>query len=228
MLDTHAVWRTLADAALAGRRTWDSARDLALDAGVGERLAYKAVARLVEIGAVRRLHPAGFVAVDPETITMMIATARTHRDATRTTVTAAQELMARAPTYVVGGSAAAKRHLGGRVVFGSPPDAIVYLPEGFDIGDLPAPAAHVGLERWPERGVLIHTANADTLAAWHDGYTSPSQTYADLFAQPGWQASEVRRELWKAWWTVDDWSRAEEGLGWIMVEGDWGLHARAR
>lgn len=53
-------------------------------------------------------------------------------------------------------------------------------------------------------------ADARDLRAWADGYTSKAQTYADLFTQPGWQASEFRRALWRAWFAVDDWARAEE------------------
>ena len=38
-----------------------------------------------------------------------------------------------------------------------------------------------------------------------------AQTYADLFAQPGWQASEFRRALWRKHFDVDDWSQRDQG-----------------
>ena len=47
--------------------------------------------------------------------------------------------------------------------------------------------------------------------SWTTGYTSLAQTYADLFAQPGWQASEFRRALWRKHFDVDDWSQRDQG-----------------
>src|SRR5680860_1681577 len=68
MRDIDAVWRTLADQALAGRRDWQNAADLAHEAGVGEKLNYKALAKPVSIGAVTRYSGGGFSAVDPEPV----------------------------------------------------------------------------------------------------------------------------------------------------------------
>jgi len=202
MRETDAVWRTLADAALAGRREWRNTGDLAWGAGVGEKLAYKALARPVAIGAVTRHPGGGFSTTDPERITMLLAAARSLREAHRTRLEAAQDLVAQAPEYALGGTRAAAHHLGGRNATADHAPAIVYVPSGIDINALP-------------RGedALVFTASSHTLSTWSDGFTSPAQTYADLFAQPGWQASEFRRALWRKWFTVDDWSRAEQRVG---------------
>lgn len=199
MRATDAVWRTLADAALAGRRAWSNTSDLAWEAGVGEKLAYKAMLRLVEIGAVRRHYRGGFSVTDPERVVMLLSSARSLRGARRTTLDAAKALVASLPQYAIGGSRAAVHHLGGPNTIADHAKAIVYVPEDTDLDTLPA-----GDE------ALVFPASAHMLAAWDDGITSKAQTYADLFAQPGWQASEFRRALWKAWFTVDDWARAEE------------------
>jgi len=48
MKQTDAVWRTLADHALHGRREWPSTAELAWEAGVGQQLAYKALSKPVD------------------------------------------------------------------------------------------------------------------------------------------------------------------------------------
>jgi len=202
MRETDAVWRTLADAALAGRREWKNTGDLAWQSGVGEKLAYKALVRPVTIGAVTRHPGGGFSTTDPERLTMLLAAARSFRDAHHTQFEAAQGLVSRAPEYAIGGTRAAAHHLGGRNVIADHAPAIMYVPSSLDITTLP-------------RGddALVFTTDPHTLSTWQDGFTSPSQTYADLFAQPGWQASEFRRALWRKWFAIDDWSRVEEHVG---------------
>jgi len=39
---------------------------------------------------------------------------------------------------------------------------------------------------------------------WTDGFTSLAQTYADLFASPGWQAEPFRRALWAQLFSAPD------------------------
>lgn len=198
MRQTDAVWRTLADAALEGRREWKNTGDLAWEAGVGEKIAYKALLRPTQIGALTRYPAGGFSVTDPERVLTLLAVARSLRDATRTHFKAAQSLALAAPMYAIGGTRAALHHLGGRDAIADHAPAILYVPAGSSLSDLP-----------PGGEALVLQVSRKTLDQWHDGFSSAAQTYADLFAQPGWQASEFRRALWRAWFSVDDWSRAE-------------------
>lgn len=202
MRATDAVWRTLADAALRGRREWKSTGDLAWEAGVGEKLAYKALTRPREIGAVIRHRGGGFSTTDPERITLLLAAARSLGHARRTSFAAAQDLVSVSSQYAIGGTRAAAHHLGGRNTVADHAAAIVYVPTGSDLSGLPA-----GDE------ALVFTLDSHTLSSWRDGFTSTVQTFADLFAQPGWQASEFRRALWRKWFAIDDWARAEARVG---------------
>lgn len=204
MKQTDAVWRTLADHALAGQREWTSAADLAWKAGVGEKLTYKALAKPIEIGAVTRHRPpvGGFSVTDPERVLTLFAVSRSLREAQRTTLSAAQDLTDTVTDYAIGGTRAAVHHLGGRNTVADHAPAIVYLPTDTDLTTLPA-----------GEGALVVTVDPIVLRAWVDGYASPAQTYADLFAQAGWQASEFRRALWRSWFATDDWSRAEGANG---------------
>ncbi|MGB3414283.1 MAG: hypothetical protein WBA28_06160 [Microbacteriaceae bacterium] len=200
MRETDAIWRTLADAALIGRREWKNTGDLAWEARVGEKIAYKALKRPIEIGAVTR-HPApagGFSVTDPERILTLFAASRSLRDGKRTQFEAAQNLISSTETYAIGGTRSAAHYLGGRNTIADHAPAIIYVPLGTQLTGLP-----LGDD------AIVMTADQKTLDSWADGFTSPAQSYADLFAQPGWQASEFRRALWRNWFTVDDWSRAE-------------------
>ena len=99
MRDTDAVWRTLADAALVGQRVWKNTGDLAWAAAVGEKNAYKALRKPIEIGAVTR-HPApagGFSVTDPERVLTLFAAARSLGSAHRTRFEEAQQLASTAP-----------------------------------------------------------------------------------------------------------------------------------
>jgi hypothetical protein len=200
MKHTNAVWRTLVDHALAGRREWSSAAELAWEAGVGQHLTYKALSKPSEIGAVTRHRPpiGGFSVTDPERVLMLFAASRTLREARMTTLEAAQQLTENLAEYGIGGTRAAVHHLGGRNTIADHAPAIVYAPVGTDVALLPE-----------GQGALVVSIDATTLRGWSDGYTSPAQTYADLFAQAGWQASEFRRALWRKWFDTDDWSQAE-------------------
>ena len=202
MRETDAVWRTLADAALRGTREWKNTADLARAAGVGDKIAYKAMQRPTSIGAVTRHPGGGFSVTDPERIVTMLAAARSLAAAQQTTLDGVQHLMSIVDAYAIGGTRAAAHHLGGRNTVADHARAIVYFSAGIDLSELPA-----GDE------ALAVTIDRHTLARWSDGFTSRAQTYADLFAQPGWQASEFRRALWRHWFSVDDWSRAEASNG---------------
>jgi hypothetical protein len=195
---TDAAWRTLADAALRGNRQWKNTGDLAWEARVGDKLAYKALQRLTSIGAVTRHPGGGFSVTDPERILAQLGAARTLQGARPTTLDAAQVLLAGASEYAIGGTRAAAHHLGGRNVIADHGPAIIYVPTSLNLGSLPHGDQ-----------ALVFTADPHVLSTWSDGFTSPAQTYADLFAQSGWQASEFRRALWREWFTVDDWATSE-------------------
>jgi hypothetical protein len=195
---TDMVYRALVDAALSGRRSWGGVTDLAWEAGVGEKLAYKALLRPAEIGAIEKHPRGGFSVTDPERIMMILSSRRSLAAARSTTFEAAQAMLGKMSAYALGGTRAAAHHLGGENTIADHANAIVYVPDPADLDRLP-----VG------EGALVLVADERTLLGWSDGYTGPAQTYADLFAQPGWQASEFRRALWRAWFAVDDWSRAE-------------------
>lgn len=198
MKRTDRVFRTLVDAALADRRAWKSVGDLAWESGVGESLAYKALAQPTAIGAVTKLPGGGISVTDPERMLMLLSTRRSLRAARRTTFEAGQAMLSEIATYAIGGSRAAAHHLGGVNTIADHAQAIVYVPDGTELDHLP-----------DGDGLLVLTADERSMGAWPDGFTSKAQTYADLFAQPGWQASEFRRTLWRAWFDVDDWSRTE-------------------
>lgn len=199
MQATDKVLRTLADSALEGRRAWRSVADLAWEAGVGDKLAYKALLRPVSIGAVTKHAGGGFSITDPERVLALFSARRTLAGGRATTLEAARDLLVRADEYALGGTRAAVHHLGGANTIADHAPAIVYVPEHADQAGLP-----------PGDSALVLAADERSLRSWHDGYTSKAHTFADLFAQPGWQASEFRRALWREWFSVDDWAVAEE------------------
>ena len=198
MQETEVVLRALVDAALDGRRAWKNVPDFAWQAGVGDKLAYKALLRPTEIGAVTKHSGGGFSVSDPERLLMLFAARRSLAAATHTTFAAAQACIAGASEYAIGGTRAATHHLGGRNTIADHAPAIVYVSEDVSPSDLPS-----------GDGAIVLLADARSLRAWGDGYTGKAQAYADLFAQPGWQASEFRRALWRAWFAVDDWAQVE-------------------
>lgn len=196
--ETDVLLRTVVDLALTGRRSWSSVGDLAHEAGVGEKLAYKVTARVAEIGAITRHCGSGFSITDPERLLMLLSSRRTLSAARRTDLQSAQAWLSELDVYAVGGTRAAVHHLGGTNTIAAHAPAILYVPEGTELEGLPE-----------GDGALVLAADARSLQSWAEGYTSRAQTYADLFAQPGWQASEFRRALWRAWFAVDDWAHAD-------------------
>lgn len=197
MKETDVLLRTAVDVAMAGRRSWSSVGDLAHEARVGEKLAYKVTARVTEIGAITRHRGGGFSITDPERLLMVLSSRRTLSAARRTELQAAQALLSELDVYTIGGTRAAVHHLGGTNTIATHAPAILYVPEGTNLEGLP-----------DGDGALVLEADERSLRSWAEGYTSRAQTYADLFAQPGWQASEFRRALWREWFAVDDWAHA--------------------
>ncbi|MCB0879989.1 MAG: hypothetical protein KDC46_13545 [Thermoleophilia bacterium] len=198
MKQTHKLFRCLVDAALDDQRRWSSVGELAWEAGVGESWAYKALAHPIAIGSVTKLSGGGISVTDPERILMILSAKRSLAGARRTTLDATQSLISSSDAYAIGGTRAASRHLGGSNTIADHAEAIVYVPDSFDLQDLPA-----------GEGALVLLADERSMRDWSDGFTSRAQTFADLFAQPGWQASEFRRALWRAWFEIDDWSRKD-------------------
>lgn len=199
MKKTEIVWRVLVDEALDGHRRWANAADLAWQAGCHPQLAYKALRRPIEIGAVTKQPGGGFSVVDPERVLMLLAAQRKLvGSGVATSIEAAERLIRDISFYAVGGSRAAVHHLGGANTVSDHARALLYVPDDTDPGTLP-----------PGDSALVLLADERSLRSWKDGYTSVAQTCADLFAQPGWQASEFRRALWRELFAVDDWSRVE-------------------
>lgn len=194
------VHRTLADAALRGDRRWDNLADIAFASQCSVSAVHAATRKLITIGAIQKYGRGGLSVLDPERVTTMLAVERDlQRDSiAATTKTAAEDLIARLDGYALGGSLAAVHYLGGTNTVADHGQRLIYVPKRTQLNELPS-----GHE------VLILAMDAVAEKAWRNGYTSLAQTYADLFAQAGWQASEFRRALWRRLFEIDDWSRAE-------------------
>lgn len=185
MKGNELVWRVLADRALDGQRTWPNVADLAYEAGVPATTAYLALERLESNGTVDRYSRGGLAVVSiDKVLTMLCAWRNLERDTLAwTTREGISPLLDRSKgPYALGGPDAANALLNGRAVADFR-DHIVYLPASADLTALPA-------------GKEVRVLSMDKRAAktWN-GYSSLAQTYADLFATPGWQASEFRKAL---------------------------------
>lgn len=185
MKGNELVWRTLADRALEGQRTWQNVGSLAYEAGVPSTTAYLALERLESNGTVDRFSRGGLAVVSiDKVLTMLCAWRNLARDTLAwTTREAIAPYMdsARGP-YALGGPDAANGLLHGRAVADFS-EHLVYLPATEELRELPA-----GKE------VRVLSMDKRAMKTW-TGYSSLSQTYADLFATPGWQASEFRTAL---------------------------------
>jgi hypothetical protein len=203
MKGNELVWRSLADRALEGERTWSNVGDLAYDAGVPTTTAYLALERLEANGTVDRYRPGGFSVVSIEKLlTMLCAWRNLDRDTiTRTTRESIEPFLnsARGP-YALGGPDAANALLGGHAV-SSFREHIVYLPGA---GEVDAELTQLRPE--PEGDVRVLTMDKRAMKIW-DGYSSLAQTYADLFATPGWQASEFRNALRESFVRAREWDQ---------------------
>jgi hypothetical protein len=205
MKGNELVWRSLADHALKGERTWSNVGDLAYDAGVPPTTAYLALGRLEGNGTIDRYRPGGFSVVSIEKLlTMLCAWRNLDRDTViRTTREAIEPFLnsARGP-YALGGPDAANVLLGGHAV-SSFREHIIYLP---GTGEVRAELAQLTPE--PEGDVRVLALDRRAMKVW-DGYSTLAQTYADLFATPGWQASEFRSALREKFVRTREWD--EEG-----------------
>jgi len=191
------VWRAIADAALQDERRWKNYGDLAYKAGAPASTAQLACRKLIDIGAIRPLPRGGFSTVSPEKVlTVLCAWRNLQRDQIAWTTRAGAERAASMdPSCAVGGAEAAIFHLGGkntvadistRILYVSHPEPLAPLPEGDE--------------------VLILRMDRRAALDW-DGYSSPAQTYADLFASPGWQASEFRYAMRDKLFAGRDWDQ---------------------
>ncbi len=199
MKGNELVWRSIADAALRGKREWANLGDLAHDAGVPVSTTHLAIQRLSEIGAIRRYGGGGLSAINPEKIVTMLAAARRlERDtlAVSTVDAVAVFLDQTDIAYALGGPDAAVEHLSGTNTIADRGTRIVYVPAGTDVRMLPA-----GDE------VIVLAMAPRAAREWTNGYSSAAQTYADLFALPGWQAEEFRRALYTKLFSLHDWEQ---------------------
>ena len=199
MKKVEIVWRTLADAALEGQREWNSIGEIADAASVAPSTTHQALGRLLDIGAIRANSRRGYTVVSPEKLLEAFAAHRNLRADTMvfTTLPAAQELLDDAElNYALSGSSAAVHYLGGRNTISDLGRRIVYTTRSLSQAD------------FPEGDEVILLAE-DPLAArtWTSGYASLAQTYADLWASPGWQAAEFIRALKAKLFSDADWEQ---------------------
>jgi len=199
MKNVEIVWRTLADAALEGRRDWNSIGDIADAASIAPSTTHQALGRLVDIGAVRPNSRRGYTVVSPEKLLEAFAAHRNLRADTMvsTTLPAAQELLDDEEVdYALSGSSAAVHYLGGRNTISDLGRRIVYTTRFLSQADFPE-----GDE------VIFLTEDALAARTWKSGYASLAQTYADLWASPGWQAAEFTRALKAKLFSGADWEQ---------------------
>ncbi|WP_104176500.1 hypothetical protein [Cryobacterium sp. Y50] len=199
MKNVEIVWRTLADAALDDRREWASIGAIADAASVAPSTTHQALGRLLDIGAVRANSRRGYTVVSPEKLLEAFAAHRNLRADTMvsTTLPATQELLDdMAVDYALSGSTAAIHYLGGRNTVADLGRRIVYTPRTLSQNAFP-----VGDE------VIILTEDPVAARTWRSGYASLAQTYADLWASPGWQAAEFTRALKAQLFADADWEQ---------------------
>lgn len=195
MKGNELVWRTLVDGAVSGNRTWRNVGDLAFAAGVPASTAYLALERLESNGSIDRYRGGGLAVVSVEKVlTMLCAWRNLKRDTIVMTTRAAIEpfLTDDQRPYALGGPDAANVHLKGRAVSDFH-EHIVYLPDSLTLRELPE-----GSE------VRVLAMDKRAMKMWQ-GYSSIAQTYADLFASPGWQASEFRKALGDEYFSGREW-----------------------
>ncbi|HAQ59673.1 MAG TPA: hypothetical protein DCR63_04360, partial [Microbacterium sp.] len=94
MKTNELVWRTLADAALAGRREWPDLSTLAAAVDAPVSSTHQALGRLADIGAVQTRRRGGVIVVSPARVVLTLAANRNLiRDTVAmTTLNAAQSL----------------------------------------------------------------------------------------------------------------------------------------
>jgi hypothetical protein len=196
---THVVWRHLLAEPREGRRRWPSLGALAGELELGISTAHKALARPVEIGAVRVSRLGGVEVLDPYRLLMLLAAGRrVQRDvvARRTLAVlpvAWLERAAREAGLMVGGMGGLIAHLGSNPIT-SYRTVVVYGNDerfGYEL----APAERDG------RSVELLILQPDRWLARYGADSVPfAHAYADVFALPGWDAARFIEELDP--WTV--------------------------
>ncbi|HET8927642.1 MAG TPA: hypothetical protein VFN24_07405 [Microbacterium sp.] len=202
MRTNEIVWRTLADAALAGRREWPDLGSLAAVVDAPISSTHQALGRLVDIGAVQTRRRGGIMVVSPDRVVLTLAANRNLiRDTlAMTTLNAAQALTDEHPSDVsFGGPDAAVHWLGGVNTIADKGVRLIY--------------ADAGVTQGLAEGDEVRVVSRDRVAAraWGEGFSSVAQTYADLFAMPGWQASEFRIALHSRLFDRADWEQPVGG-----------------
>ena len=204
MKSNELVWRTLADAALLGNRRWANLSDLAFQAGVPVTTAHLATKKLADIGAISRYGGGGFSVVSPDKLLTLLSAWRNLENDTLAFTTAkafSQVTEKQKMSFAFGGPTAAVFHLGGQNKVSDFSKTLAYVQVG-DVESID----------WPE-GDEVRVLTMDTRAAktWQ-GFSSLAQTYADLFATSGWQASEFRLALREKFVVSRDWDQAEANI----------------
>lgn len=190
MKQNELVWRTLVDRSIMGQRRWDSIADLAYASGVPWATARFACQKLLDIGALTSYSGGGISTVSPEKVLTVACAAR---NLAADTVTWTSLGALDQSSVVWGGPDAAVHHLGGANTVAHFNARIAYISGPGT--DLP-------------KGKHVRVLRMDARAAreW-DGFSSVAQTFVDLFATPGWQASEFRFALRDRYFAGRDWDQ---------------------
>lgn len=186
MKSNELVWRTLLDGAIQGKMHWSGLADVAFMSSVPTSTTHLATKKLSDIGAIRPLRGGGISVVNPDKIATVLCAWRNLQKDTIiwTTRKAFSAEIKSGLHHALGGPDAAIHWLGGENKVANFSKSMAYVsPE------------HAREVNWPEGDeVLILEMDARAELDW-DGYSTIAQTYADLFATPGWQASEFRLAL---------------------------------
>lgn len=190
MKQNELVWRTLVDRSASGQRQWESIADLAYASGVPWATARFACLKLFDIGALTSYSGGGLSTVSPEKVLTVACAARNlSSDTVAWTSLGALDGL----SVVWGGPDAAVHHLGGINTVAHVDARIAYTSA--HVAGLPT-GKDVRLLRMDDRAVR----------EW-DGFSSLAQTFVDLFATPGWQASEFRHALRDRFFAGRDWDQ---------------------
>lgn len=220
MKKNELVWRELIDAAvMRQQRRWDNVEDLAFRAGVAPATTAYALRRLIEIGAIQQ-HHAGFTVVNPGKVLTLACAARSIVNDARATLTLGTEdlhrLLDSSPPrgIILGGAAAAVELLGGANTVSDYSEHVLYIRDDQTQRDLDDVLSHMNVTRHTgysrDRGnVTLLRADPRAARMWMR-YTPFGQTYADLFATPGWQASEFRLALDARFLGQRDWDQERQ------------------
>lgn len=201
------------------QRRWDNVEDLAFRAGVAPATTAYALRRLIEIGAIQQ-HHAGFTVVNPGKVLTLACAARSIVNDARATLTLGTEdlhrLLDSSPPrgIILGGAAAAVELLGGANTVSDYSEHVLYIRDDQTQRDLDDVLSHMNVTRHTgysrDRGnVTLLRADPRAARMWMR-YTPFGQTYADLFATPGWQASEFRLALDARFLGQRDWDQERQ------------------